>query len=139
MHPKAKGELTEQKVITRLMELGYKISKPIGDNLPYDIILDKNKQLIRCQIKTGKRKNGIIRFNSCKCRINTKGSYRTYYVNLMDYFIIYCYENNNFYMIKNPNRKVKDMSLMDRISKSGQKKNIKFAKNFLLEKVIKSI
>lgn len=63
MNTKDKGDISELKVATRLMEFGVRVSKPIGDNYRYDLIADDGK-LHRIQVKTGVlQDNGSVRFN----------------------------------------------------------------------------
>lgn len=46
---KQKGEIAEANVIAILLEKGYAISKPLGDNQPYDLVLDKDGLLLKIQ------------------------------------------------------------------------------------------
>ncbi len=39
MNTKQKGDIAEQAAILKFLELGYGVAKPIGDRLPYDLIL----------------------------------------------------------------------------------------------------
>ncbi len=52
MTNKTKGELVEQIVITELMKLGVVVSKPVGDNQPYDILIDYKDRIYKVQIRT---------------------------------------------------------------------------------------
>lgn len=45
------GEAAEIRVASELMELGYPVSKPLGDNEPYDLIADFTGDLIKVQVK----------------------------------------------------------------------------------------
>lgn len=52
MSTKLKGDIAEQAAILKLLELGWGVSKPIGDRLPYDLIVDVDSRLIRLQVKS---------------------------------------------------------------------------------------
>ncbi len=52
MSTKLKGDIAEQAAILRLLELGWGVAKPLGDRLPYDLIVDINGKLIRLQVKS---------------------------------------------------------------------------------------
>lgn len=52
MFTKQKGDIAEQAAILKLLELGWGVSKPIGDRLPYDLIVDIDGHLCKCQIKS---------------------------------------------------------------------------------------
>jgi len=53
---KFQGELVEIKFLLRARERGYNISKPFGDNLRYDFILDNGLQLLKIQVKGTRQK-----------------------------------------------------------------------------------
>ena len=52
MSTKTKGDIAEQAAVLKLLELGWGVSKPIGDRLPYDLILDINGKLAKLQVKS---------------------------------------------------------------------------------------
>ncbi|MFY9484358.1 MAG: group I intron-associated PD-(D/E)XK endonuclease [Patescibacteria group bacterium] len=51
MDTKLKADIAESAVVTELLRRGFKVLKPVGDRLPYDIAVDLNGKLIRIQIK----------------------------------------------------------------------------------------
>lgn len=52
MDTKLKGDIAEQSVILFVLQKGWGVAKPIGDRLPYDVILDINGRLIKVQVKS---------------------------------------------------------------------------------------
>ena len=52
MDTKLKADIAESAVITELLKRGFKVLKPMGDRLPYDLGIDLNGQLIRLQVKS---------------------------------------------------------------------------------------
>ncbi|MFF8406942.1 group I intron-associated PD-(D/E)XK endonuclease [Streptomyces sp. NPDC015684] len=66
LSPKARGELTEAIVIAKLVECGYQVSLPFGDNQRYDVVADDGERLHRIQIKTARdgRTAGTVQFNT---------------------------------------------------------------------------
>ena len=52
MDKKLKGDIAEQKVILKALQLNFGVARPIGDRLSYDLILDVNNQLKKIQIKS---------------------------------------------------------------------------------------
>ena len=46
-----KGDIAELAVAKRFLELNYWVSKPFGDDAPYDLIVDLNGSLKRVQVK----------------------------------------------------------------------------------------
>lgn len=95
MNTKTVGELTEAKVLVKLLESGYVCSKPFGDNARYDLIVDDGVILQKVQIKTGRVRNGAIEFNvmSCSRYVNK------HYKGQVDCFIVYVPELNKYYLV----------------------------------------
>ncbi|MBP6919900.1 MAG: group I intron-associated PD-(D/E)XK endonuclease [Candidatus Omnitrophota bacterium] len=52
MDTKLKADIAEHAVITELLKRDFKVLKPVGDRLPYDLALDLNGKLIRIQVKS---------------------------------------------------------------------------------------
>jgi hypothetical protein len=50
--PKARGELAEARFIAKALSLGLFVSKPFGDSLPYDFIVEAGGKLSRVQVKS---------------------------------------------------------------------------------------
>ena len=70
-----KGCLTEMKIMTHFIELGYNVSKPLLSSSKYDCIIDVNNKLYKVQIKTSraaKDNNNAFVFN-CKS-VTTTGT-----------------------------------------------------------------
>ena len=42
-----------------LIEAGYAVSKPFGENQRYDLVIDDGETLARVQVKTGRLRNGV--------------------------------------------------------------------------------
>lgn len=51
MNTKALGTINEEQCKLYWMELGYDVSTPVGDNAPYDFILDYESHLLKIQCK----------------------------------------------------------------------------------------
>jgi hypothetical protein len=52
MDTKLKADIAESAVTTELLRRGFKVLKPIGDCLPYDLALDLSGRLLRIQVKS---------------------------------------------------------------------------------------
>lgn len=139
MNSKSKGIITEHKVISKLLELGYTVSHVIGDNSPYDIVLEIDSKLYKVQIKTARYYRGSIVFNTESCRINTKGFYKTNYLNKCDFFVAWYPDKDKFYMLDVNKCARGNATLKDSEPKNNQKKNVMVAKEFELEKMLKEI
>jgi hypothetical protein len=100
MNTKERGDLTEAKVVPILMELGYSVSIPFGENNRYDVIADSGESLYRCQIKTARKDDKLIIFNVSDTRHNrTQNTRRQYTSEDIDVFIAYSPELDQAYWI----------------------------------------
>ena len=52
MDTKLKADIAESAVVTELLRRRFRVLKPLGDRLPYDLALDLNGKLIRIQVKS---------------------------------------------------------------------------------------
>lgn len=67
---KLTGDIAEHEIILYAMRKSWGVSKPVGDRLPYDLILDIDNVLIRIQVKSAwwhhEHKNWVIDTRRCK-------------------------------------------------------------------------
>jgi hypothetical protein len=100
MEPHRRGDLTEQIVITELKRREISVSTPVGDNERYDVVIERpGGRLLRAQIKTGRSKDGTIRFNGLSQHTNASGHTYKQYGDGIDCFLVYCYETDQTYLI----------------------------------------
>lgn len=102
MLTKQKGAIAEQAVALAALTRGYGISIPIGDYLPYDLILDIQGRLIRVQVKCAwwdeKKKNYVV--DNRRTRTNRRKMRRANYRNEdFDYAILYIPKQEVFYIM----------------------------------------
>lgn len=135
-----KGALTEQKCFLKCIEMGFTISKPIFDNARYDFILDTGKNLLKIQVKTSRWKDeehtGFV-FNcySQHALMNGNNKVMKYTKDEIDFFMTE--KEGIFYLYPAPEQGIKEKTLRVLPTKSGQTKNISFAKDYVFEEVIK--
>ena len=101
MSTKLKGDVAEQAAILKLLECGWGVAKPIGDRLPYDLIVDVNGKLIRLQTKSA----WFNAFDQNYCidvrrtKTNRREMVRSLYSNKdFDFALIYLPEIRIFYV-----------------------------------------
>ena len=68
-HPKLRGEWAEIQFLARASEHGLHVSKPYGDCLPYDFIVEHGGRMLRVQVKSTSARNP--RCASYKCWIRS--------------------------------------------------------------------
>ena len=137
MHTKDRGDIAEQFVIAHCLKRQWSVSKTVGDNQPYDMILDMHDgKLYKVQIKNGRVVNGVIIIESKSCGYTFDGEgnrelfVKLYSPNDVDYIASYCPETNECYLIKNEGKSA--LTLRINIPKNNQMKGIKFAKDYLI-------
>ncbi len=63
-HPKVIGDRSTLAIMAAFDLAGY-VSVPFGENTRYDLMIDNDGYLSRVQCKTGRLREGAIRFNTC--------------------------------------------------------------------------
>ena len=139
MDSKQIGNITELEVLTYITKLGYQVSIPFGDRERYDQIWDIKGKLLKIQVKTSRlsEDSSYIIF---ACRSNTKIQgkikHSRYTKDEIDYFATFW--NGRCYLVP-----VEETSTEKRLRfeppKNGQTKGITFAKDYLVEEVLKQL
>ncbi len=98
---KAIGERSEAIILAKLLEAGYGVLTPFGDNRRYDLVIeDADGRFWRVQCKTGKSDGEKITFataSSYNHTLQNKG-WKTYR-GQVEYFAVYCPQTNGSYLI----------------------------------------
>ncbi|WP_339105072.1 group I intron-associated PD-(D/E)XK endonuclease [Haloterrigena salinisoli] len=94
------GDETESRALSTLIEHGYSVSIPFGDNDKYDLVVDDGEELYRLQCKTAwSNKDQTIRFNT-HSQTTKDGTYHEQtYQGDIDAFLVYYPESDQFYWI----------------------------------------
>ena len=132
MNTKQIGDISQIKVMTKLLQMEYSVSVPFGDNQRYDIIFD-NGSLNRVQCKTGRIKDNAINFPTASTYAH-RGGNRKSYKEEVDYFGVYCPDNDKVYLIPITELEGCDTYATLRLSpaKNNQTENIRLAEKFLV-------
>ena len=100
-HPKIVGDRTQLAVMAALYEAGYGLYLPFGENTRCDLIVERDGQLWRVQVKTGRLRQGAVLFNVCSSyghHPNPKILRRTY-EGEVDFFGVHCRETSRAYLV----------------------------------------
>lgn len=130
-NPKAIGERSEGQVIAAFLRLGRAVLLPFGDNQRYDCVIEDGGKFSRVQCKTGRIKEGCVQFDCCSSSFHRGGTKRSY-KGEVDYFAVYCPDNDTCYLIEVEACGNTKASLRLDPVKHGQIKNIRWAKDFVL-------
>ena len=117
-------------VLAALLRAGKTVLQPFGDNQRYDIVIDEGGKFFRIQCKTGRVRDGAIRFSTCSVRYDQ--SARSY-VGEIELFGVYCPETDKVYLVPIAEAStITETSLRTEAPKNGQKARIRMAKDFEL-------
>jgi len=84
-HAKARGEWAELRFMTRAAEQGLRVTKPWGDNSPYDFAVESHGHFLRVQVKCTQKR----RWNSYVCGIaNNRGPYTPDQIDFIAAYVI---------------------------------------------------
>lgn len=127
------GILSELKVITELVSMGYIVSQPYGDNAPYDFIIDNGDKIIKVQVKTAQeRKDGSLIISLVKREGSKRLKRKAYSLLGVDAVIAYSRSQNQFYYIDLKKYQCDEMILRPKSSVKRMIKTINIAEDFLL-------
>jgi hypothetical protein len=95
------GDIAETKVLAELIEQGYAVSIPYGDNQRYDLLVDDDGEIHRVQVKNGAMEDGCVRFE-CKTAYtdhNGERKYHSYDSSEIDAYAVWSSEQQSVYWI----------------------------------------
>ena len=101
MDTKLKGDIAEQAVILFALKKGWGVARPIGDRLPYDLILDVKGKLAKIQIKSAwldaVKQNYVV--DNRRTKTNRRQMIRSPYDSAdFDFAIVYLADIDVFYV-----------------------------------------
>jgi hypothetical protein len=134
MNTVQKGDISEAKVLARFIELGYTVLLPWSNGLRYDMVIDRGDGIFRrIQVKTAKMydDNAYLRFNVSAT--NGSSHIRTRYTSSqIDYFAVYCPENDKCYLVDVNIVGINVMLLRLKLPKNNQYTNVRWARDYEL-------
>jgi hypothetical protein len=133
-HPKDVGDESQAMVLARLVQAGKQVPTPFGENVRYDLVIDEGDHFVRVQIKTGRMRNGVIRFNTCSYTYhhrNNRGMkvYKHDYRGQADVFGVYCPETDGVYLVPVDDVGMNGGSLRVEPTRNSQMKRIRWAED----------
>ena len=100
MDTKLKADVAEAAVITALLKRSFKVLKPVGDRLPYDLALDLKGKLLKIQVKSAWYYNGNYTVDTRRTKTNRRYMVRSLYDDKdFDFAILYIDRLNTFYVM----------------------------------------
>ena len=102
MDTKLKADIAESAVVTELLKRGFRVLKPVGDRLPYDLALDLKGRLCRIQVKAAwfDRSNEMYAVDSRRTKTNRRVMRRERYTSSdFDFAVLYLEDRQIFYVM----------------------------------------
>jgi len=100
MDTKLKADIAESAVVTELLKRGFRVLKPVGDRLPYDLAIDFNGKLLRVQVKSSWFRKGSYFVDSRRTKTNRRQMLRERYNESdFDFAILYIDDLKVFYVM----------------------------------------
>jgi hypothetical protein len=127
-HPKAVGDRSTLAIMLALRALGFDIYPPFGENTRCDLLIDDGNRLLRIQCKTGRLRDGAVRFATCSSyahhpnpRMRSRG-----YLGEIDFFAVYCPQTGGVYLVPIEEVPLKRMgALRVEAARNSQKQGIR--------------
>jgi hypothetical protein len=138
-HPKAIGDRSTLAIMLALRDAGFAVLLPFGENTRYDLVIDDGVRLGRVQCKTGRLKEGAVRFNACSSYAHHRSStYRERnYEGEIDYFAVHCPQTGGVYLIPIENLRLRSRgSLRVEPPRNNQRRRIRSASEYELRSVV---
>jgi PD-(D/E)XK nuclease superfamily protein len=131
---KAIGEYSEAIIRAKLVEIGYSVFKPFGDNLRYDLVIeDAEGQFWRIQCKTAwmDKQKSVIKFATASSYNYTmKNKVWRHYRGQCEYFAVYCPETEKVYFVSVDEVGVTQTILRLAPTANNQEKGVRWAKDY---------
>lgn len=127
MHTKTKGEIAEFIVSARLIELGWRVLFPAGENTRYDLVAERDGRFIRIQVKYVTPKDGALTVN---CRSCNNWQVLPYTPEEIDVLAAYDAKHGTIYFIRSNQMNKNTFKLRLEKSKNHQIEGVHDAANF---------
>ncbi len=133
MNTKAKGDLAETWFLADMIQRGYKVAIPYGENWRYDLIVARGFGLERVQVKyvESNSESFVVKCHSSSIQAGGQYSEKRYTADEIDWIAVYDASTRKGYYL--PISTVGDQpQIVLRIApaKNGQTKGVRWAKDF---------
>jgi hypothetical protein len=127
-----KGNTTEARVLTALVERDLAVLVPFGEGHPYDLVIHLvSDRFLRIQCKTARIHNGCVLFNS---RSTDHGNGAGSYFGLADLFGVYCPPTDSVYLVPVLDVPPSNAFLRLRPTRNNQRRGVRFAADFHIDR-----
>jgi PD-(D/E)XK endonuclease len=131
-HPVDVGHRSETAILAQLVSRGYRVLLPFGVNQRYDLVIDSDGSFLKVQCKTGRLREGAIRFRSVSVQSNTSVTRVRGYAGEVDLFAVYCPENITVYLVPADEVSPNINYLRVDPTRNNQSKRVRWARDYEL-------
>ena len=127
-HPKSVGDRSTLAIMLALREAGFVLYVPFGENTRCDLIIDDGTRLLRVQCKTGRLREGAVRFATCSSYAHHPNPKMTsrHYQGEIDLFAVYCPQTGGVYLVPIEDVPLKRLAaLRIEAARNGQKVGVR--------------
>jgi hypothetical protein len=126
------GEISRMQVMAALARRGKRLLMPLSDFQRYDLVFEEEGRFYRVQAKTGRVVRGAVFFetSSIDSRSQVGHCIRKPYTNEVDFFGVYCPQNDKVYLVPIVEATNTDCVLRIDPPRNGQKTRIGWARDF---------
>lgn len=96
------SDIAESAVATELLKRGFRVLRPVGDRLPYDLAIDRGRRLLRIQVKSAwyDPAKGLYTVDARRTKTNRRRMLRARYTaNDFDFAILHISRENVYYIM----------------------------------------
>ena len=129
-----KGDVAEMLVAAELLRRGYRVSRPLSNGCPYDLILDDGRRLYKIQVKAARKAKECIRAVLCSSKWH-RGRTPVLYYTTCDAVIVVETDSLLFFVFSGDDLKSQEMRLRTFPAKNNQEKGIRNAADYDLSKM----
>lgn len=129
MNPKDKGDRSEAMILAVLLQAGKVVLQPFGDNQRYDLVIDDEGTFIRVQCKTGRVRDGVVRFNTCSSH-HHRGKGWSDYRGQADVFGVYVPETSKVYLVPVEDVPLQRAHFRVDPARNGQEKGVRWGDKY---------
>lgn len=135
MRTKTKGSVGELSVAAKLLEEGWRVLFPFGEETRYDLVAERDGRFLRIQVKYVTPKDGRLEIN---CRSSNNWSAKSYTTDEIDAIAAYDAASRNVYFI--PAAELNSALFTIRIGepRNAQREGIRFGSDYFTLKMTSS-
>ena len=133
MHTIEKGDLAVAMLTARFLQRRWTVLRPVSELSRYDLVIDRGEGFERVQCKTGRLREGAVRFNVCSSLAHHgKNKPARPYLGQVELFGVYCPENDSCYLVPVEQVGTSEGSLRVDPSKNNQVAGVRWASDHAL-------